>query len=138
MNLLRLQIQREDSITKVREKFTDLFPALQIKIFKHLNNKMTVQGLDIMICPDAKMHEIIPFFHDHLIHIHEKMTVSQLEEIFLKKSGLSVQIFRKNGSAVEESSPMIDFLLEDENHNSSRGFVSCGKTAFLNHMSFRQ
>jgi hypothetical protein len=137
MNLLHLQIQREDSITQVMEKFTILFPALQIKIFKHLNNEVVVQGQDIMICPDAKMYQINPYLQDHLIPIHERMTVSQFEEIFKKKSGVSIQVFRKNGSVVEESSLLIDFLLEDENHKSGRGLAANGKTV-LSHISFRQ
>ena len=40
MKTLQLYIWKDDSIRNIQEKFSDLFPGLQIKIFKHMGNKI--------------------------------------------------------------------------------------------------
>ena len=77
---------------------------------------------DIMFCPEVKMIEINPGFRDGYLPVYGNLTVSDLERAFLDVLGLFVQIFRKNGTPVEESCKMVSFLLERQGYQVTEGF----------------
>ena len=81
-----------------------------------MEDKSGFPGQDIMFCPEVRMIDLNSRFQDDILNISSSLTVSDLEHAFLEKFGLFVQVFRKNGNAIEESYPLCDFLLEKINY----------------------
>jgi hypothetical protein len=130
MNTLQLHIWKDDSIINIQEKFSDLFPFLWIKIFKHVGiNK--ANGQNIMFCPEVKMSEINSNFKDGKLMVSSIMTVSELEQTFYDKFGLFVQVSRKNGSQVTESSLINNFILKETKYQEYKDFPAYVETVYF-------
>ncbi|HEY4935289.1 MAG TPA: hypothetical protein VII44_01840 [Puia sp.] len=136
MNTIRFQIFKEDRIGDIQEKFSDLFPVLWIKIFKHMGSVNPVTTQNLMFCPEVKMSDINPNFRDGMLMLSGKMTVSELEQIFYNKFGLSVQVSQRNGSPVMESSMMKDFLFKHNNRREYEGFPAFGEAVYFQEVPY--
>src|SRR5450755_1950570 len=136
MSTIQLYIWKNDSIRDIQEKFIELFPGLQIKIYKHVECKNGIQSQDIMFCPEVRMIEINPGFRDGRIGIPGSLRVTDLEQAFFEKFGLFVQVFRKNGSPVEEASRMSHFLLERTTYLVKEGFPAYSEGVYFRQIPF--
>jgi hypothetical protein len=136
MNKIQFQISRQDTIGQVQEKFSGLFPFLWIKIFKQVGGFDQYKTQNIMLCPEVKMSDMSPNFHDGTLIISGNMTVAVLEEYFYDIFGLVVQVYGKDGSPVMESSVIHDFLFKHVNQPEYAGFPVFGKAAYFRQIPF--
>jgi hypothetical protein len=136
MNTLQLYIWKDDSIRNIQEKFSDLFPGLQIKIFKHVDGKNSIHGQNFMFCPEVKMIEINPGFRDGMLPVSGSLTVSDLEQAIFEEFGLFAQVFRKNGNPMEETSRMKNYLSERAEYPVNEGFPTYREPYYFHQIQF--
>jgi hypothetical protein len=79
------------------------------------------------------MSEINSNFKDGKLKISSIMTVSELEQTFYDKFGLFVQISRKNGSQVTESSLINNFILKETKYHEYEGFPAYAEAVYFQH-----
>ncbi len=111
---LQLHLSKEDTVRQVQDKFSDLFPHLLIKIFRHTDGTAPRGCQDIMLSPEIKMIQMNSAFRDDVLLIPGGITVSALESSFFRQFGLLTEICRKNGCPVRESVPISNFLMENK------------------------
>jgi len=110
-----LTIDDSQKISDIQQEFTKKFPYLRIEFFytPHLSGKGSRK--EDMI---NSAHIIGKLRNQHLngsITVNPAMTVTDLEEAFSKKFGLSVQVFRKSGSVWLETIVTDGWTLDEQN-----------------------
>ena len=96
MNTVHFQIERQDSVREIQEKFSDLFPYLLLSFLSNKEEKKLISR-QAFYCPDVKMIEINNSLIGGSFELSDEMTVSQLENHLYDRFGLPVQVSRKSG-----------------------------------------
>ena len=104
-------IHPDDIVQTVQERFTRLFPTMQISFFRDTEFlKKTDQS--ILLGPKTRLNEINPAMNDTAIEIRAGMKVSDLEKI-LKSLGFHAQISCRIRDRRLPEFSVISWLLQD-------------------------
>ena len=115
-------IHPDDLIQTVQERFTKLFPSMQISFFRDTENlKNTNQS--ILLCPKTRLNEINPAIRDIAIEIKTGMRVSDLEKI-IKSLGLHAQISCRIRDRRFPESSVSGWLLKDVYETESTAILN--------------
>jgi hypothetical protein len=92
-------IGRTSSVKEIQDHFSALFPFLRINFFKSRKTGMGFTGPSVILfSPESYLTDINPDIINGELAIRESMSVRELENEFLEKFGLSVQVLRKSGN----------------------------------------
>ncbi|PWT77585.1 MAG: hypothetical protein C5B59_03680 [Bacteroidetes bacterium] len=123
-----IYIGKEDEVQTVQGRFSCVYPYLRITFFKNKGNHSKLVGdRSISFSPDVKMREINNDFCEGELEINDKTTVSELENTFYKKFGLSAQVSRISGNLWMDASKTGHLTLKDQNEHGRE--ISPGFTA---------
>jgi hypothetical protein len=112
MKKIQFHINREDSIQRVRENFSLLYPSLRINFF---NNPEKTRSTDpcVMFSPACRIQDINRYCKDGYIEITDGMTVSELENDIRNIFGLHAEISGKIDNRKPMSTQTGNWLLKD-------------------------
>ncbi len=99
-------------ICDIQDEFNHYYPYLKLEFFwgdgeKDQRHLLTNTG--------TKIENITYSMHEGSIQVNDNMTVSELENTFLNRFGLQVQVFRKSGKLWLETTKTDDWTLEVQN-----------------------
>ncbi|HTS44829.1 MAG TPA: hypothetical protein VMH01_10560 [Puia sp.] len=117
MSTVHFYINKEDSVKKVQENFSLLFPFLKINFFKTRGNNKTNINQSILFCPEVKMIEMNKNLEKGEIEIGDATTVSQLESGLFDRFGLTAQVARKSGNLWMPTSMTDSWTLREQNEH---------------------
>ena len=112
---MEIHINKTKTINSIQEEFQKHFPYLKIEFYSHAHSqgegssKINTLNSNLTIGAVQK-HE----FSDK-IKINELMKVGELENIFAKNFGLSVQVFRKSGKLWLQTITTDNWTLAEQN-----------------------
>jgi hypothetical protein len=112
---MEIHINKTKTINSIQEEFHKHFPYLKIEFYTHahsqgegslkkntLNSNLTIEAV--------QKHEL-----SEIIKIDELMKVAELEGVFAKNFGLSVQVFRKSGNLWLQTTTTDNWTLAEQN-----------------------
>lgn len=110
---MRMQLAKNKTISDVCQEFNSAYPFLRIDFYKY------VQGQPRSTV-NQKLNKLATLANagirgDGEIEIIETMTVRELEQNFLNKFGLYVQVSRKSGSLWLETTISDGWILKQQN-----------------------
>lgn len=111
---MQIQIDRSEPLKNIQAQFTQAFPFLKLEFFKTPHYARKNAPSSDIIKPDEPIarYTTVPEVN---IAIDKNMTVENLENEFYKKTGLSVQVYRKSGNVWIQTSLTDDWTLEQQN-----------------------
>lgn len=117
MSKTYFHIDKDDSVEKIQQQFSDLYPFLRITLFRNVGNGKKVNGRSAAFCPAVKMSEIKPGFHSGTFEISKGMTVPEFENKLYEQFGLSAQIARRSGNLWMEPTMTDHWTLVQQNEH---------------------
>lgn len=112
---MTLSINRNTKLRDIQEAFTAEFSFLRLEFFKnphqpHLPSpKKDMRSPDELALSADKRHIVAE------IEINSLWKVSEIEETFVRETGLYVQVFRRSGNVWIETTFTDDWTLEQQN-----------------------
>jgi hypothetical protein len=91
MKKIQFHINKEESIQKVQENFSLLFPSLRINFFGN-SEKKSPDDPFVLFSSACRIRDIKPYCQDGSIEITDDMTVSDLENDIQDILGLHAEI----------------------------------------------
>lgn len=115
MKKKEIHIEQDKTIEALQLEFNAIYPFLKIEFFKepHVAGKGTAKNK--MIENTMRLNQIQKINKAGKISFSRLMTVIDMEEIFLNKFGLFVQVFRKSGNVWLETSATDSWTLDQQN-----------------------
>jgi|GEM_PF-121742 len=99
----------------LQKEFSKLFPFLKIEFFREPCLKGKGNSKDKMISTNEILNRLQSKKQFGKIVFTKQTTVSELEENFLNKFGVCMQVFRKSGNIWLETTSTDDWTLEQQN-----------------------
>lgn len=96
---MELEITNEKQIRELKSTFNDRFPYLKLEFFSKLHEPGKATGLKFKIPEDKFLQDAGPVKENGKILVSPEMTINELEQLFGKKFGLGVQVFRRTGNS---------------------------------------
>lgn len=128
---MKITINDHRKIFAIQKEFTELFPYLKLEFFSKPHRQGGASSKELIKHPAKTLGECRTFHNAGTVSITPTMTVSNLEQNFQDVYGLSVQVFRKSGSAWLETTATDDWTLEKQNKEGEE--LSKWKKNFLIH-----
>jgi hypothetical protein len=116
MGELKLNISGANAVKELQDQFSSLFPFLRINFFKRgrVVDKVPAERV-ILFSQDVKLNDINPGMRDGDLEFSEATRVSELENMFNEKFGLSIQVLRKSGNLWLDTSRTKSWTLKEQN-----------------------
>jgi len=114
---INLQIAPNRLISDIQKEFNSVFPFLKLEFFYNKNlshSKLSIREITPRISQQADSQKSNS---DGFIKINGEMRVNELEDIFQKNFGLSVQVFRKSGNLWLETTMTDNWTLQHQNNH---------------------
>lgn len=112
---MKIKISDTTRISVVQEAFHENFPYLKIEFFSK-PHQPGARGVKSTMKPaHATLGECSTLDINGEVNILPTMTVKELEQFFLNRYGLFVQVFRKSGNVWLETTVTDDWTLEQQN-----------------------
>jgi hypothetical protein len=112
---MNITINDTRSVAAIQEEFTQNFPYLRLEFFSRPHKTGKPSPRNQMLQNTRTLGEIRTKHLDGDIQITPSMTVSLLEQEFMKHYGLSVQVFRKSGRVWLETTVTDGWTLAEQN-----------------------
>jgi hypothetical protein len=112
---LYITIDGKQAIATLQKEFTKTFPFLKIEFFREPCIKGKGNSKDKMIPTNEILNRLYSQKPFGKIAFTKQTTVSELEENFLNKFGICMQVFRKSGNIWLETTSTDDWTLEQQN-----------------------
>jgi len=113
---MQLLITGDRLISEVQQDFNSAYPYLKLEFFKNGHVKQKRYAADQKISNTRKLKEAwVKKKESGTLEVDEHMTVQELENVFLEKFGLSVQVFRKSGNIWLETTMTDHWPLKRQN-----------------------
>ncbi len=103
------------SVAEIQEEFTQSFPYLRLEFFSRPHKTGKPSPRSQMLQNTRTLGEIRTNHLEGEIQITPSMTVSVLEQEFMKHYGLAVQVFRKSGRVWLETTVTDGWTLAEQN-----------------------
>jgi len=123
---MHIEINDTTSLREIQVVFSSFYPYLQIKFYSKRHKKYEASDELNEIEPNILIGDIKATHISGVLEILPLYKVSEVEEEFLRRFGLSVQIFRKEKNDWQQTTGMDDFTLKELNEigrNSSDEFI---------------
>lgn len=104
-------------ISSLKKDFNILFPYLKIEIFNKPNTSGEASAKNDMLKDEEIINKYSTINEPTILEIHPSNTVSQVEKMFEKTCGLSIQIFRKSGKLWLETTITDNWTLKQQNEH---------------------
>lgn len=91
MKTALFHISREDTIQRVQDKFSQLFPSLEINFYTQ-NEKISQLNSCAMLSPECRISDLNPEFTDRSIQLAEDPITDEMENAIHNHFGLHVEI----------------------------------------------
>jgi hypothetical protein len=114
---MKIDINDHRKLFAIQEEFASQFPFLKLGFFSKPVHVHGFASHKIIKHPNKSIGECRTNQHSGSLIIMPQMTVSDLENQFRDKFGLSVQVFRCSGNAWLETSLTDDWTLEEQNNH---------------------
>lgn len=121
-----IEINDNTAIRHIFQKFSDYYPYLQIRFYGKPHKLYGVSPDEDIIPPHKTIGEVKQTHVSGLLEITPVSKVAGIENEFLQRFGLSVQILRKEKDKWEQTTGMDDFTLKELNllaRNSSDEYI---------------
>lgn len=114
-----LRISDEKTLASVQADFNAYFPYLKVEFFK-APHKIGEGSMKSLLYDNSRHIRDCRVKHvEGELKIDDKMTVNELEDLFLEVYGLSVQVFRKSGNVWLETSATDNWTLRQQNNEGA-------------------
>ena len=106
-----MKINKKRTISEVSSEFNELYPHLKIEfyLFHHETGEGSRQK--DQIAHSVTLGEVNPSLMDGTIDLTPETSVAELEDIFYKRFGLNIQVFRRSGMLWLQTSKTDDWTL---------------------------
>jgi hypothetical protein len=113
-----LSIYPEKKISEVQKEFSEEFPFLKLEFFKNGMTRKESYPAHLQI-PQSKMIQEAWNLKrgEGKMEIKEEMTVAELENLFMDRYNLSVQVFRRSGNIWLETTMTDNWTLRQQNEH---------------------
>jgi hypothetical protein len=112
----QLYVGKEDTVSEIQHKFSEIFPHLQLSIFRHTGDFGSASTQDILYTPETRMNKINPELRADKLEMDSRMTVAAFESVFFNQFGLFVQVSRINQELETEKFKIDHFPLDEANY----------------------
>lgn len=92
---MKLHIENNRPVKDLQEDFANFFPYLKIEFFSAPHKPGAESSADSIIKGNFLISQCRSIDKEGFFEINPEMSVSDLEQNFMKQFGLSVQVFRK-------------------------------------------
>lgn len=113
--ILSIIIDEKKTTLNLKKEFSKLFPFLKIEFFREPCIKGKGNLKDKMIIGNEIIRHLQRIKRFGKITFTRQTSVGELEEKFLKKFGICMQVFRKSGNIWLETTSTDDWTLEQQN-----------------------
>jgi hypothetical protein len=111
-----LYISGERLLSELQKDFSAIYPYLSIEFFKGSNIWLPNYPSGKRISAEKKVKDA--WFMTHSpgeLYIDASMKVSELEQLFMSRFGLAVQVFRRSGNIWLETTMTDNWTLQQQN-----------------------
>jgi hypothetical protein len=112
---MHIEINDNTSLCEIKEVFSDFYPYLKIEFYKHPHKKYQESDESDRLDPNTTLGHIKRTHYSGILEIQPLYRVADVEREFQERFGLSVQVFRKNNEAWEQTTGMDILTLKDIN-----------------------
>lgn len=121
---MKIIINDQQSIAKIRNSFNKAFPFLKLEFFSKRHEPGQASSLKFLVRKDALLKDCRTIHHSSEITVTPEMKVGELEQLLWNGFGLGVQVFRKSGKVWLETTLTDTWTLSEQ--NSEGEFLSKG------------
>lgn len=122
---MKLLIKDTMSIRDLQLAFNNLFPFLKLEFFRNGAVLEKMYSLNKLLPQGSTIGEIWKKKEAAEIDINENTRVKDLEETFMDKFGLTIQIFRRSGNLWLETTMTDNWTLKQQNEHGKE--ITTGK-----------
>lgn len=123
---MNIHIADDLSIKDIQKSFSERFPYLKLEFFSRPHQTGKGSEKKYMRSNDAMLRDFRLVHSEGELHIHDDMSVSELEALFREHFGLYVQVFRRSGRLWLETTATDNWTLKVQNEQGqelSQGYV---------------
>lgn len=110
-----MTINANQTTAELQAQFNKCYPFLKIEFFKTPHIKGRGNSRDKMITNNESLGKLQSKKNSGIISFSDSTTVTSLEDEFLLKYGLNIQVFRKSGKVWLETTSTDDWTLSQQN-----------------------
>lgn len=110
-----MKVDRNITVRELNNSFVKIYPYLKIKVYRKFHNPNQGSPSSEEIEEEVFLKDINEKLQSGEIVISDSLSVDNLEMIFRKKFGLSVQVFRKSGDQWLQTTTTDKWTLERQN-----------------------
>jgi hypothetical protein len=123
---MNLSIYGERLIADVQKQFASVYPFLKIEFFKNGDTRKSLYPRHMQIAHDLKLKDAWTRKKEEGdLVINDIMSVSDLENTFMDRFGLTAQVFRRSGNIWLETSITNGWTLRRQNDHGQE--ITIGK-----------
>ena len=112
---MKIKISDKRKISAVQKEFSEIFPYLRLEFFTKPTRSKGFDKKSLIASENKTIGECRKIHTNSSISITPGMKVSKLEQTFMDKFGLYVQVFRKSGRVWLETTMTDDWTLNEQN-----------------------
>jgi hypothetical protein len=113
-----LSIYPEKKISEVQKEFNEEFPFLKLEFFKNGMTRKQSYPSHLQIPQSKMLQEAWNLKRgEGNMEIQDEMTVAELENLFMDRYNLSVQVFRRSGNIWLETTMTDNWTLRQQNEH---------------------
>lgn len=123
---MHIEINDNTTIKQIQQTFSNYYPCLRLEFYRKAHKKYKASPDSDLISPEKTIGEIKKTHVSAILEIRPLSIVADIENEFLHRFGMSVQVLRKEKDNWIQTTGMDDFTLKDLNElgrNSSDEFI---------------
>lgn len=113
--IMNIKVIEDDILRNIQNDFSKQYPFLKLEFYKCSHPEYVGSPESERLSADLPLEEATAFHCSGMIDISSLRTVAEVEHDFLKRLGLSVQIFRRSGQLWIETTETDHWSLEQQN-----------------------
>lgn len=112
---MEIHINKTKTINSIQEEFHNHFPYLKIEFYNHAHSQGEGSSKKSTLNSNLTIGAVLKHELSEIIKIDELMKVAELEGVFAKNFGLSIQVFRKSGNLWLQTTTTDNWTLAEQN-----------------------
>lgn len=112
---MHIQITDNTPLSEIQQVFSNYYPYLRIGFYREPHKKYEASGERHRVNPDLTVSDIKATHGSGLLEMLPLSRVSEVEQEFMQRFGLSVQVLRKEKDSWVQTTGMDDFTLRELN-----------------------
>lgn len=110
-----MTISDDKTLRDIQKEFNAFFPYLKIEFYKGAHEQGEGSPVEDRLDPNRKLGAVRKIHSLENLTINDDMRVSDFEQMFLRKYGLNVQVFRKSGNLWIQTTSTDYWTLAEQN-----------------------